>query len=200
MAEQWRADPFKYYRLYVMSRLDIGEGPAIRSMRELISESGEDSGELRTLDAVVIESIIVAEYINPMILKDDPDQPLSHWWWHLGALRAGTFPLDQLPDHLVPVFHTALNDLAQNLRDQADEVHRTIALGATGFRTIRLLLRDGKPDEALELAEALHNLPMPDDKDQQQWTRWELTGYLDAHPEQRILLAVASLDHWTTER
>ena len=34
------------------------------------------------------------------LLRDDPTRPLAQWWWHLGKLRAGTYPAELLPPHL----------------------------------------------------------------------------------------------------
>jgi len=30
-------------------------------------------------------------------MKDDPNQPLEKWWWHLKAIKEGRLPLKLLP-------------------------------------------------------------------------------------------------------
>ena len=91
----------------------LGPGVQSREMREDLHQqsvlSEADQEEMREADAMLLESAVSDDlgFLWLELLDDDPDQPLSHWWWHLGALRAGTFPLDQLPDYLLPVYHEA---------------------------------------------------------------------------------------------
>ncbi|MDG4552456.1 MAG: hypothetical protein P9F19_04610 [Candidatus Contendobacter sp.] len=48
------------------------------------------------------ESALPAE-----LLRDDPTRPLAQWWWHLGKLRAGTYPAELLPSHLRAIYRPA---------------------------------------------------------------------------------------------
>jgi len=88
----------------------VGPGAFSRRFRDVIIQDDLSATDRAIVQATDIELLSAAigdeeDAVEPSLLDDDPDQPLSHWWWHLGALRAGTFPLDQLPDDLVPIYH-----------------------------------------------------------------------------------------------
>lgn len=91
----------------------LGPGMQSRQMREELCHqhglSEADQDEMREADALLLKSAVCDDLglLWIELLDDDPNQPLSQWWWHLGALRAGTFPLDQLPDYLIPVYYEA---------------------------------------------------------------------------------------------
>jgi len=50
------------------------------------------------------ETALMADYVNPALLADDPDRPLSAWWWHLGKLRQRTYPAALLPTYLQSIY------------------------------------------------------------------------------------------------
>lgn len=99
------------YHQEVYFALDAGEGPVLRETRErLVSDDllPEETSELQVLDAVVVDSVIQFDAIADYLLADNPTQPLSKWWWHLGKLRAGLYPAELLPEHLRAVYREAL--------------------------------------------------------------------------------------------
>ncbi len=77
-------------------------GGPVRELRERLATDtlGQD-GEtgLAELDEILIEAVCDGDVLGA-ILVDDPAQPLTNWWWHLGAIRDRTFPADLLPGHL----------------------------------------------------------------------------------------------------
>ena len=84
-------------------------GGAVRELRERLSAlelTGGQSAELEELDAVLLEAVADGDVLDEIVI-DDSAYPLSHWWWHLGALRTGTFPAEQLPPHLRPLYPAA---------------------------------------------------------------------------------------------
>jgi hypothetical protein len=100
-----RADPLNRYREYAWYQFSMdGEGAGLRQARDALGEDLAQSQEAGKLDEIVIEATQVNEYINPTLLTDDPSQPLEHWWWHLGKLRARTYPAELLPERLRKVY------------------------------------------------------------------------------------------------
>ena len=98
-------DPFKRYREYAWFQFSMdGEGIGLRQAREALDERLAQSQEVHELDEIVVEAALVNDYINPVLLEDRSDQPLTRWWWHLGKLRARTYPAHLLPDHLRAVY------------------------------------------------------------------------------------------------
>ncbi len=96
--ESKKSDFVKRYREYAEFQFAIdGEGLGLRQARHL---APKDDPVVMDLDALVIETLEAADYINPLLLEDRNDQLLTHWWWHLGKLRAGTYPAHLLPPHL----------------------------------------------------------------------------------------------------
>jgi len=96
-----RTDPLERYREYVEFQLAIdGEGWGLREARDRLAENHQ----VGQLDALVVESISRNDYINPILLQDDLAKPWSDWWWHLGAIRAGTFPAEALPENLRAIY------------------------------------------------------------------------------------------------
>jgi len=101
------------YRLRAYSEvvdfgLIVGEGFGLPDAREEIaalSLTGEEAGVLQLLDEIVVEFLIDStHWIDDYVLRDDPAQPLSHWWWHLGKLRAGVYPAELLPKRLREIY------------------------------------------------------------------------------------------------
>ena len=48
--------------------------------------------------------LLKADFVDACWLKDNPEHLLSRWWWHLGKLRAGTYPAHLLPPHLREIY------------------------------------------------------------------------------------------------
>ncbi|TAN51575.1 MAG: hypothetical protein EPN21_06305 [Methylococcaceae bacterium] len=95
------------YRQEVDFCLELGEGPTLRRVREdiaVLALTPEEQAELVDIDAGAVEFVVSLDDVAPYLLQDDPAQPLSHWWWHLGKIRAGTYPADLLPPHLRAVY------------------------------------------------------------------------------------------------
>jgi hypothetical protein len=100
-----RLDPLTRYREYAEFQFALdGEGVGLREAREDVAAAAVDAGEVRELDALVIEAAGELEAINPLLLQDDDARPLSAWWWHLGKIRRGEYPAERLPEHLRSVY------------------------------------------------------------------------------------------------
>lgn len=97
-----RSDQLKGYRNQVEFCLENGEGPALRQLREHFKDVVSD--ELADIDEAVIDYIDGLDYVAPYLLNDDATKPLKNWWWHLGKIRAKTYPAELLPDHLRAVY------------------------------------------------------------------------------------------------
>lgn len=77
-------------------------GGWVRELRELLAAQALDTAqraELDALDAILIEALREGD-IEAALLDDDAAAPLAHWWWHLGAIRAGSYPEALLPETL----------------------------------------------------------------------------------------------------
>jgi len=95
--------------------LEVGEGPTLRQGREALAHlmlSDQEVRELAELDLMVLETLQVATEIGDYLLKDHQTQPLTDWWWHLGKLRAGTYPTHLLPPHLREIYQPTKQRLA----------------------------------------------------------------------------------------
>ena len=93
------------YREYAEFQLATdGEGLGLRVARQDLAVNNINSPEVFELDELVVESIQDADYINPLLLDDHPNRPLTEWWWHLGKLRAGTYPAHLLPEPLRAIY------------------------------------------------------------------------------------------------
>lgn len=100
-----KSDFVKRYREYAEFQFATdGEGLGLRQARQV---APTNDLVVMDLDALVIETLETANYINPLLLEDRDDQPLPHWWWHLGKLRAGTYPAHLLPPHLRAIYQPA---------------------------------------------------------------------------------------------
>ena len=83
--------------------LEMGDGPFLRETRERLAALALDeteTTEVARLDGFVIDQIATLDEVQSFLLDDDDTQPLEHWWWHLGKLRARTYPAHCLPEHL----------------------------------------------------------------------------------------------------
>ena len=93
------------YREYAEFQFAIdGEGLDLRQSRQALKDQGILCRELVDLDMLVMETVQTADYINPVLLADSHTEPLNHWWWHLGKLRAGTYPAHLLPSALRAIY------------------------------------------------------------------------------------------------
>lgn len=94
-------DPVEHYRWYGISVFaDSGEGWQVRESRQRLFEAGIDNDATREIDKIVIEAVIVSDYVSKNVVSDDDTQPISRWWWYLGKIRDKTFPVEQLPAYL----------------------------------------------------------------------------------------------------
>jgi hypothetical protein len=87
-------------------------GNEYRKVREDVAalRLGEDAlADVSHLDELALDHVADADDqdVWPGLLEDDPAQPLDHWWWHLGAIRDGTFPVELLPEPLRAVIAEA---------------------------------------------------------------------------------------------
>lgn len=105
------ADPVEHYRWYGITVFaDSGEGWQVRQSRQHLFEAGIDNDVTQEIDGIVLEATIVSDTVSQDVITDDDSQPLSHWWWHLGKIRAKTFPAEQLPEALRAVYlETSIN-------------------------------------------------------------------------------------------
>ena len=107
--DEKKHDPVLRYEEYAYYQFSIdGEGVSLRESRQHLAGTGMDSALIHSLDEIVIEAAIANDYINPDLVKDDEAQPLQNWWWHLGKIRAKTYPVDLLPAHLQAVYREAV--------------------------------------------------------------------------------------------
>jgi len=84
---------------------DSGEDFGVREIRQRLFQAGvDDISIVKDIDEIVLEAVLVNDYVDNGILKDDEQQKLANWWWHLGKIRDKTFPVDQLPDYLQAVY------------------------------------------------------------------------------------------------
>ena len=88
------------YEIYVTDALPIGGDVApAREYLAGVALDAQERDELEELDRILLEALLAGD-VTDDVLHDNEAQPLDHWWWHLGAIRAGTFPTDRLPKHL----------------------------------------------------------------------------------------------------
>ena len=104
-------DPLIWYREMVRYGLEEGVAPGLREKRgqlETVALSAQQNRQLAALDesALLIITDLESEYPPLDLLADMNEHPLTHWWWHLGKLRAGTYPAHLLPPHLRAIYQT----------------------------------------------------------------------------------------------
>ncbi|HAS52477.1 MAG TPA: hypothetical protein DCS21_12355 [Gammaproteobacteria bacterium] len=103
------------YEELIQFALDLGEGMGLADLREELSVavfSESNQRRLMKLDGYVIEQITQGDMIADYLLEDDSTRPLTAWWWHLGKLRAGTYPVHLLPPHLREIYQPEPERLA----------------------------------------------------------------------------------------
>ena len=102
-----RVDQLSDYRELVEYGLPVGEIPGFAEEREAVmylSLDGDTQKDLAFIDECAVEALLKADFVDACWLKDNPEHPLINWWWHLGKLRAGTYPAHLLPDHLRAIY------------------------------------------------------------------------------------------------
>lgn len=104
-----RVDYLKAYTAMLVHGLDYWAVPGLSPLRAQVEQvplSHEQRQRLTRLDTDLIEAIIDPsdDEIPGELLQDNPTRPLAHWWWHLGKLRAGTYPAYLLPPHLRAIY------------------------------------------------------------------------------------------------
>jgi hypothetical protein len=100
------------YKASVLQGLPEGVTPGLREQRQRVVQQPWNEQQLATLryaDEFLLEALTdEAESSLPAeLLHDDPSRPLAQWWWHLGKLRAGTYPAELLPPHLRALYRPA---------------------------------------------------------------------------------------------
>ena len=111
--ESKKSDLVMRYREYAEFQFATdGEGLGLRPARQALATHGAVLQKVMDLDMLVIETVEHADYINPALLNDAHERPLSDWWWHLGKLRAGTYPAHLLPPHLQAIYQPAIKAAA----------------------------------------------------------------------------------------
>ena len=103
-------DRLRGYQEEIDFALECGDGPTLRESRTRISTlslTASEQHDLWQLDEMVVETVMEHDDLQPYLLEDDPTRPLAQWWWHLGKLRAGTYPAELLPSHLRAIYRPA---------------------------------------------------------------------------------------------
>lgn len=102
------------YHEVIWYELDVGGGSLLPTLRDRIEQEKEQwnqelLADLEKHDEYLLDHVLVTpqEEIWPSLLEDHPDQPLERWWWHLGKLRRGEYPLELLPEPLRRVVEEA---------------------------------------------------------------------------------------------
>lgn len=101
-----KENPILLYREYGYFQFaDDGEGVRLRESREHLHELGlDDNTDVLELDEIVIEAAIANDYVSPGLVDDKVSVPLKNWWWHLGKVRAKTYPAELLPAPLQAIY------------------------------------------------------------------------------------------------
>ena len=100
-------DRLNGYRVEIDFALSMGDGPLLRESRTRIAAlelTPHEQHDLQELDEMVVDEIMESDALQPYLLEDDSAKPLTQWWWHLGKLRAGTYPAHLLPPHLRAIY------------------------------------------------------------------------------------------------
>lgn len=97
------------YKASVLQGLPEGVAPSLRDQRQRVSQQSWNEQQLAALqyaDEFLLEAVTddAAPDLPVELFVDDPASPLTHWWWHLGKLRAGTYPAHLLPPHLQTIY------------------------------------------------------------------------------------------------
>ena len=110
-------DYVKAYAAMVIHGLDYWVVPGLRELRtevDRVPASREQRQSVAQLDGYLIDAVMDHDddEVPDDLLQDDTTRPLSHWWWHLGKLRAGTYPAHLLPPHLRAIYQPEPERLA----------------------------------------------------------------------------------------
>ncbi|MDQ5908468.1 MAG: hypothetical protein QG599_559 [Pseudomonadota bacterium] len=100
-------DRLRGYRVEIDFMLPSGDGVLLRESRTRIATlmlTVSEQRDLQELDEMALEMILDHEDLQPYLLEDSKDYPLTQWWWHLGQLRAGTYPAHLLPPALRVIY------------------------------------------------------------------------------------------------
>jgi len=102
-------DYLKAYTAMMVHGLDYWAVPGLRELRTEVDQivaGREQQQSVAKLDGYLIDAIIDLgdDEVPDDLLQDDPTRSLTHWWWHLGKLRAGTYPAHLLPPHLREIY------------------------------------------------------------------------------------------------
>ncbi len=101
-----KENPVLLYREYGYLQFSgDGEGVLLRESREHLHGLGlDDDKNVSEIDGIVIEAAIANNYVNPDLVDDKLTLPLQNWWWHLGKIRAKTYPAELLPAPLQAIY------------------------------------------------------------------------------------------------
>lgn len=102
-------DHLKAYTAMVIHGLDYWAVPGLRELRHEVDQTlanYEQRQAVAQLDGYLVDAITDLDdnEVPDDLLQDDPARPLTQWWWHLGQLRAGTYPAHLLPPHLREIY------------------------------------------------------------------------------------------------
>jgi len=102
-------DYLKAYTAMMLHGLDYWAVPGLRQLRTQVEQTpvnAEQRQRVAQLDGYLIDAVIdfSDDEIPDDLLQDDPNRPLSQWWWRLGQLRVGIYPAHLLPSHLRAIY------------------------------------------------------------------------------------------------
>lgn len=101
-------DTLIWYREAVRYGLAEGTAPGVRQQRDALVGNlrltPSQLEKLAALDEEALEYVLELPYIDGDLLEDNPAQPLEKWWWHLGAIRQGSFPVEYLPPAIQAIY------------------------------------------------------------------------------------------------
>lgn len=98
-------DPVALYYFYGVSLFaDCGEGLRLREVRQQLDDMAINNAETQSFDEIVIEAVIANDYVSDDVMRDDAEQPLKNWWWHLGKIRTKTYPAELLSAPLQAIY------------------------------------------------------------------------------------------------
>ena len=108
--DHYQSPHLRGYSEEIHFALEVGEGPTLRQARHQIATTAltpDEQSALAVFDEYVIDAIVNLESVQNYLLRDNDLYPLNNWWWHLGKLRAGTYPAHLLPEHLRAIYQPA---------------------------------------------------------------------------------------------
>lgn len=108
-----RFDFLAAYRHDIDYALADGVSLVLRKLRQKISELALTPSEKMQRDfddEEVLICILELDHIDDDLITDDESRPLADWWWHLGKIRARTYPFELLSPHLQAVYAETENN------------------------------------------------------------------------------------------